>query len=128
MAIAAAIMRMVRELNRLYGERVEHDHAYGIALGLMGGLVPTGLAKVATSAVASIVPGYNLVGLAVSSVTASAYARSVGRMLIDHFEGIAELERDRTTLRAMRRWRNIWRIRLARRDRAQNRPTLDHGA
>ena len=113
-AIAAAIMRMVRELNRLYGERVEHDHAYGIALGLMGGLVPTGLAKVATSAVASFVPGYNLVGLGVSSVTASAYARSVGRMLIDHFEGIAELERDRTTLRALRRWRNIWRIRLAR--------------
>ena len=127
-AIAAAIMRMVRELNRLYGERVKHDHAYGIALGLMGGLVPTGLAKLATSATASFVPGYNLVGLAVSSVTASAYAHSVGRMLIDHFEGIAELERDRTTLRAMRRWRNIWRIRLARRDRAQNRSTLDHGA
>jgi CRP-like cAMP-binding protein/uncharacterized protein (DUF697 family) len=113
-AIAAAIMRMVRELNRLYGERVEHDRAYGIALGLMGGLVPTGLAKVATSAVASFVPGYNLIGLGVSSVTASAYARSVGRMLIDHFEGIAESERDRTTLRALRRWRNIWRIRLAR--------------
>jgi CRP-like cAMP-binding protein/uncharacterized protein (DUF697 family) len=113
-AIAAAMMRMVRELNRLYGERVEHDRAYGIALGLMGGLVPTGLAKVATSAVAAFVPGYNLVGLGVSSVTASAYARSVGRMLIDHFEGIAELQRDRTTLRAMRRWRNIWRLRLAR--------------
>jgi len=104
----------VRELNRLYGERVEHDRAYGIALGLMGGLVPTGLAKVATSAVAAFVPGYNLVGLGVSSVTASAYARSVGRMLIDHFEGIAELERDRTTLRTLRRWRNIWRVRLAR--------------
>jgi CRP-like cAMP-binding protein/uncharacterized protein (DUF697 family) len=113
-AIAAAIMRMVRELNRLYGDRVEHDRAYGIALGLMGGLVPTGLAKVATSAVASFVPGYNLIGLGVSSVTASAYARSVGRMLIDHFEGIAELERDRTTLRTLRRWRNIWRVRLAR--------------
>ena len=31
---------------------------------------------------ALLVPGYNLFGLAVSSVTASAYARSVGRMLI----------------------------------------------
>ena len=87
----------------------------------MGGIIPSGFAKLATSTIAPFVPGYNLVGLAVSSVAASTYARSVGRVLIDHFEGIAELERDRTTLRAMRRWRNIWRIRLVRRDGAWQR-------
>ena len=95
--------------------------AYAIAIGLMGGIIPSGLAKLATSTIAPFVPGYNLVGLAVSSVTASAYARSVGRILIDHFESEAALERDRLTLKVMRRWRNIWRIRLVRRDGAWQR-------
>jgi uncharacterized protein (DUF697 family) len=123
-AVAVIIMRMARELNLHYGERIEHERAYGVALGLMGGIVPTVFAKLATSAIAPFVPGYNLAGLAVSSVAASAYARSVGGILIDHFEGIAELERDRATLGAMRRWRNIWRIRLARRDIAHDASAL----
>jgi len=46
------------------------------------------------------IPGYNLVGLAVSSVTASALARSIGRMLIEHFETGATLERDSFGLKA----------------------------
>lgn len=120
-AIAAVIMRMVRELNKLYGEPIAHERAYAVAIGLMGGIIPSGFAKLATSTIAPFVPGYNLVGLAVSSVAASTYARSVGRMLIDHFESTAELERDRLTLKVMRRWRNIWRIRLVRRDGAWQR-------
>ena len=120
-AITAVIMRMVRELNRLYGEPIGHERAYAIAIGLMGGIIPSGFAKLATSTIAPFVPGYNLVGLAVSSVAASTYARSVGRVLIDHFESAAALERDRLTLKVMRRWRNIWRIRLVRRDGAWQR-------
>ena len=53
-AITAVIMRMVRELNKLYGEPIEHDRAYAIAIGLMGGVMPTGLAKLATSTIASL--------------------------------------------------------------------------
>jgi uncharacterized protein (DUF697 family)/CRP-like cAMP-binding protein len=116
-AVAAVIMRMVRELNKLYGQPIEHERAYAVAIGLMGGVMPTGLGKLATATIAPFVPGYNLVGLAVSSVTASAYARSVGRMLIDHFESVVALEQDRTTLNVIRRWRNIWRVRLLKRDR-----------
>jgi uncharacterized protein (DUF697 family) len=113
-AVTAVIMRMVRELNYLYGTPLEHDRAYAMAIGMMGGVMPTGLAKLTTSTIASLVPGYNLIGLAVSSIAASAYARSVGRMLIDHLERLVEYEEDRFTLRTMRRWRRIWRIRLAR--------------
>jgi CRP-like cAMP-binding protein/uncharacterized protein (DUF697 family) len=120
-AVTAVIMRMVRELNRHYGEPIGHERAYAIAIGLMGGVMPTGLAKLATATIAPFVPGYNLAGLAVSSVTASAYARSVGQMLIDHFESVVTMERDRFTMKVMRRWRNIWRIRLLRRDRAWRR-------
>jgi CRP-like cAMP-binding protein/uncharacterized protein (DUF697 family) len=120
-AITAVIMRMVRELNKLYDEPIGHERAYAIAIGLMGGIIPSGFAKLATSTIAPFVPGYNLVGLAVSSVAASTYARSVGRVLIDHLESAAALERDRLTLKVMRRWRNIWRIRLVRRDGAWQR-------
>jgi hypothetical protein len=52
----------------------------------MGGALPTGFATIATSMITSFVPGYNLVGLAVSSVTSSAYARSIGQLYIEHFE------------------------------------------
>jgi len=53
---------------------------------LMGGIMPAGLATAATSTLMYFVPGYNLVGLAISSVTASASARSIGQIFIDHFE------------------------------------------
>jgi hypothetical protein len=89
--------------------------------------MPTRLATVATSTIVYFVPGYNLIGLAVSSVTASAYARSIGQMLIDNFEReaalarAAALERDRITLNRVRGWTNIWPIRLARSNRATRR-------
>ena len=89
--------------------------------------MPTGLAKVATASIGPFVPGYNLIGLAVSSVAASAYSRSVGRMLIEHFESVAALEQDRFTLKVLRRWRNIWRIRLARDDWAWDESAGDRG-
>ncbi len=62
-AIAAVIMRMVRELNTLYGKPIAHERAYAVAIGLMGGIIPSGFAKLATSTIAPFVPGYNLVGL-----------------------------------------------------------------
>lgn len=101
-AIAAVNMRMVRALGKLYGVPYERHRAYAIVIGLMGGIMPTGLAKIATSAIVSVVPGYNLIGLAVSSVTASAYARSIGRMLVDHFESGATLEHDLFTFKRAR--------------------------
>jgi hypothetical protein len=38
-----------------------------------------------------LVPGTNMLGLAVSSVTASATARSIGQMLTQHLESGATL-------------------------------------
>jgi len=85
-SITAIIVRMVKSLSGLYGVPFERNRTRAIVIGLMGGVMPTGLASVATSTLMYFVPGYNLVGLAVSSVTASASARSIGQIFIDHFE------------------------------------------
>lgn len=84
--ITAIIVRMVKSLSRLYGVPFERNRARAIVIGLMGGVMPTGLATAAVSTLVYFVPGYNLLGLAVSSVTASAYARGIGQMFIEHFE------------------------------------------
>jgi uncharacterized protein (DUF697 family) len=84
--ITAIIVRMVRLLSKLYDVPFERNRARAIVIGLMGGVMPTGLATVATSTLIYFMPGYNLVGLAVSSITASAYARGIGQMFIEHFE------------------------------------------
>jgi CRP-like cAMP-binding protein len=130
-AIMAVIVRMVRALSRLYDKPVEQDRAYSIVVGLMGGVMPARLATVAASTAVYLVPGYNLVGLAVTSVTASAYARRIGRKLVERFEREAELEREaleRDRFASMHaRWKNVWPIRLARIYRTRVRSSLDHG-
>ena len=54
-------------------------------------------------------------------MAAAAYARKIGRLLIDHFERKAELERERLALTPVRRWQNISPIRLVRGGRARSR-------
>lgn len=84
--ITTIVVRMVRKLSKLYGVPFERNRARTIVIGLMGGVMPTGLATVASSTLMLFLPGTNLIGLAVSSVTASACARGIGQMFIEHFE------------------------------------------
>jgi uncharacterized protein (DUF697 family) len=90
-AITAVMVRMVRQLSHLYGVPFQRNRAHALVIGLMGGVMPTGLASAATSALVYVVPGANVLGLVVSSVTAGACARSIGRLFIDHFESGATL-------------------------------------
>ncbi len=85
-AITALLVRMVKSLSELYGVPFERNRTRSIVIGLMGGALPTGLATIATSTLTYFVPGLNLVGLAISSVTSGAYARSIGQLFIEHFE------------------------------------------
>jgi CRP-like cAMP-binding protein len=116
-AITAVLVRMVRQLCRLYDVPFQSNRAYALVLGSMGGVMPTGLATLATSTI-YFVPGPNLIGLAVSSVTASAYTRDVGRVLIDHFESGETLEADHLPERRPWLWQELWGSRVARRERA----------
>ena len=91
-AITALLVRMVKVLSELYGAPFERNRARSIVIGLMGGALPTGFATIATSSLTYIVPGLNLVGLAISSITSGAYARSIGQLFIEHFENGAAVD------------------------------------
>jgi uncharacterized protein (DUF697 family) len=91
-AITALLVRMVRSLSQLYEVPFERNRTRSIVIGLMGGALPTGFATIATSTFTYFVPGLNLVGLAISSVTSGAYARSIGALFIEHFENGAALD------------------------------------
>ena len=91
-AITALLVRMVKSLSELYGVPFERNRTRSIVIGLMGGALPTGFATIATSTLTYVVPGLNLIGLAVSSVTSGAYARSIGQLFIEHFENGASLD------------------------------------
>jgi hypothetical protein len=83
---------MVKSLSELYAVPFERNRTRAIVISLMGGALPTGFATIATSTLTYVVPGLNLVGLAVSSVTSGAYARNVGQLFIEHFENGATVD------------------------------------
>src|SRR4051812_20621032 len=85
-AIAALMVRMVKSLSKLYDVPFQRHRTRSIVIALMGGALPTGFATIATSTLTMFVPGLNVMGLAVSSVTSGAYARSIGQLFIEHFE------------------------------------------
>jgi uncharacterized protein (DUF697 family) len=86
-SITAVIVRMVKVLSDLYGIPFERDRARAIVIGLMGGAAPMGFSAVTASTLMYVIPGSNLIGLAVSTVSAYACTRSIGRLLVDRFEG-----------------------------------------
>jgi uncharacterized protein (DUF697 family) len=84
--VAAIILRMVKSLCRLYGVPYEAGRARAVVVGLAGGAVPTTASAVTSSTLILFVPGANMIGLAVSSVTASMCTRGIGRRFVEHFE------------------------------------------
>jgi uncharacterized protein (DUF697 family) len=90
-SVTVIILRMVRKLCQLYGVPYEQGRARALVVGLAGGAVPTTASAVTTSTLIYFVPGVNLLGMAVSSVTASICARGIGRRFVEHFETGASL-------------------------------------
>lgn len=89
--VTGIILKMVKELCKLYGVPFQHGRARAIVVGLAGGAVPTTASTIATSTLIFVVPGVNLLGLAVSAVTASVCTRAIGRRFVEHFETGANL-------------------------------------
>jgi uncharacterized protein (DUF697 family) len=90
-SVTAVIVRMVKVLSNHYNVPFEKDRARAIVIGLVAGAMPTGLATVTSSTLVHVVPGGTLVGLAVSSLSAAACTRSIGRVFVEHFENGATL-------------------------------------
>lgn len=91
-AITTLMVRMVKSLSELYDVPFERNRVRAVVIALMGGALPTGFATIATSTLTYFVPGLNLFGLAISSITSGAYARSIGQLFIEHFENGASLD------------------------------------
>ena len=85
-SVATINVRMVKILSELYGVPFERDRARAMVIGLMGGIMPTGVGALTTSTLLNILPGASLIGLAMSSVTAAACTRGIGRIFVEHFE------------------------------------------
>jgi uncharacterized protein (DUF697 family) len=89
--VTVIILQMVKKLCKLYGVPYEQGRARALVVGLAGGAVPTAASAVTTSTLVYFIPGVNLLGMAVSSVTASMCARGIGRRFVEHFETGASL-------------------------------------
>ena len=90
-AVTSVLVRMVKMLSDHYRVPFERDRARAIVVGLIGGVMPTGAAAVATSALFYITPPSVFMGLAVSCATAVTFTRGVGRIFVEHFETGATL-------------------------------------
>jgi uncharacterized protein (DUF697 family) len=90
-SVTGVIVRMVKVLSDHYNVPFERDRARAIVVGLVAGAMPTGLATVTSSTLVHVVPGGTLIGLAVSSLSAAACTRSIGRVFVEHFENGATL-------------------------------------
>jgi uncharacterized protein (DUF697 family) len=84
-SVAAINVRMVKVLSQLYGVPFEQGRARALVISLMGGIMPTGVGAITASTLFYIIPGSTLLGLAMSSVTAAACTRAIGRVFVEHF-------------------------------------------
>ena len=89
--VAAIILRMVKQLSQHYGVPFERDRAQARVVSMMGGAVPAGIAAVAGSTIAYMIPASLLVSTAASTVVAAAATRTIGKAFIEHFESGATL-------------------------------------
>jgi uncharacterized protein (DUF697 family) len=85
-SVTAINIRMVKLLSNLYGVSFERDRIRAIVIGLAGGVLPTGLAGTAAAMLNFLAPTNAVIALAVSSVSAAVFTRSVGRFFVLHFE------------------------------------------
>jgi uncharacterized protein (DUF697 family) len=84
--VTAIVVRMARELARLYEMSEDLDRTRAIVLGLIGGAAPVGVGALTASSLMRYIPGANLVGMAVTSIAAAACTRSIGLIFLEHFE------------------------------------------
>jgi uncharacterized protein (DUF697 family) len=85
-SVTALNVHMVKRLSDLYSVPYERDRARAMVIGLLGGIMPSGLGMITASTLSFIIPASGLIGLAVSSVSALACTRRIGQTLIEHFE------------------------------------------
>jgi uncharacterized protein (DUF697 family) len=85
-ALTAINIRMVQQLSALYQVPFQRDRTRSFIVGLIGGVVPTGIGLATSSTLMWIIPGGLLAGLGASAVTAAALTRGIGLVFVESFE------------------------------------------
>ncbi len=85
-SVTAINLRMVKQLSELYEVPFLRDRTRSLIVGLIGGVVPTGVGAATSSTLMWIVPGGLLLGLGASALTAGALTRGIGLVFIESFE------------------------------------------
>lgn len=89
--VAATIMRMLKQLSRLYQVPFERDRTRSLVIGILGGAAPSGLGVATVSTIGLVAPAPAFLGLAVSALTADAVTRAIGEVFVEGFEREAPL-------------------------------------
>ncbi len=85
-SVTAINLRMVKQLSELYEVPFQRDRTRSLIVGLIGGVVPTGVGAATSSTLMWIIPGGLLLGLGASALTAGALTRGIGLVFIESFE------------------------------------------
>jgi uncharacterized protein (DUF697 family) len=86
LAVTAVQIKMVADLARLYETKFSRSVAQATIAGLLGSLVPAGIAR-GSSSLLKAVPGVGTaLGMIAAPAFTTAYTYAVGRVFIQHFE------------------------------------------
>ncbi|WP_029061342.1 YcjF family protein [Labrenzia sp. DG1229] len=83
-AIAVVVDRMLRKLARLYGAPLERYRSKRLATAMLTGMAAPGIASLTTVGLLRMAPGPNILGMAITSVSATILIRIVGEVYISH--------------------------------------------
>src|SRR5262249_8887816 len=84
--VGLIVLQLLKRLAGEYGVPFQYDLARPIVASLMAAAAPVVTGGLTTAALSQVVPGANLYGVAVFSVTAMATTRVLGGIFLDHFE------------------------------------------
>ncbi|WP_188850712.1 YcjF family protein [Aureimonas glaciei] len=77
-AIAAVVDRMLRKLARVYGRRLQRDRSARLATSMLAGVAAPGIARWTATNLLGLIPGTQLIGMALGSLSATVVVRSIG--------------------------------------------------
>ncbi|MGJ5203364.1 DUF697 domain-containing protein [Bradyrhizobium sp. HKCCYLR20261] len=84
--VGLIVLHMLKKLAEEYGVPFQYDQARPIVASLMAAATPVVAGGLTTAALSRVVPGANLYGVAVFSLTAMTTTRVLGGIFLDHFE------------------------------------------
>ncbi|MGJ4909387.1 hypothetical protein [Bradyrhizobium sp. HKCCYLS2033] len=84
--VGLIVLHMLKKLAEEYSVPFQYDQARPIVASLMAAAAPVVAGGLTTAALSRVVPGANLYGVAVFSLTAMTTTRVLGGIFLDHFE------------------------------------------